>query len=181
MMIPDHVKSLLARPSVLAASYAAITGLFAALAIFFAINLFVEYRDRNTTAQLLKRMESSATTRGALHEQSSRHAEAVYFSAESPSLANAKLLQDLKSSIVNAQGDIRSTEINDRPRPGEVKATAKFEISEQNLQKVLYDLEAGAPFLFIDNLAISASSSEGRPSNHLIATISVSALWRSGK
>ena len=73
------------------------------------------------------------------------------------------------------------TETNDRPRPGEVKATAKFEIAEQNLQKLLYDLETGAPFLFIDNLAVSAGPSEGAQDNKLAATISVSALWRSAQ
>ena len=181
MKIPDHVRSLLARPAALAAAYAAITGVFAALAILFAVNVFVEYRDRNATSDLLKRMESGAAARRSLHGQSPRNTEMTFFSAESPSLANAKLLQHLKSSIVNAQGDIRSTETNDRPRPGEVKATAKFEIAEQNLQKLLYDLETGAPFLFIDNLAVSVGSSEGPQDNKLAATIAVSALWRSAQ
>jgi general secretion pathway protein M len=59
---------------------------------------------------------------------------------------------------------------------------ASCDIDQPNLQRLLYDIEAGMPFLFVDQLVVqtplsTASSGEGK----LRILLSVSGQWQGAK
>jgi general secretion pathway protein M len=62
---------------------------------------------------------------------------------------------------------------------GFVGLTESLEIDQASLQPLLYDLESGMPYLFVENLAIQApqafGEAEGAPMRVLIG---VSGQWR---
>ena len=57
-----------------------------------------------------------------------------------------------------------------------------FEVSQSSLQPLLYDVEAGMPFLFIDQLVVQAPSSFGTSTEgKLRVLLTVSGQWKGGK
>ena len=71
-------------------------------------------------------------------------------------MASAALLQRLSEAIAKAGGVLESSEtgIQEQANGRSLKINATFEVEQAALQAVLYDLEAGMPFLFIDNILI---------------------------
>ena len=58
-------------------------------------------------------------------------------------------------------GNIRSSQVDlqgPEAKAGFIRATLNFDIEPQRLQPLLYDLEAGMPFLFVDELLVQAPS-----------------------
>ena len=59
---------------------------------------------------------------------------------------------------------------------------ASCEIDQPELQGLLYDIEAGMPFLFIDQLVVqTANASPGAGSGKLRILLTVSGQWRGEK
>jgi general secretion pathway protein M len=59
---------------------------------------------------------------------------------------------------------------------------ASFEIDQSELQKLLYDLEAGMPFLFIDQLVVQAPlTSSVTGGGRLRLLLAVSGQWPGAK
>jgi general secretion pathway protein M len=84
-----------------------------------------------------------------------------FLEGPSASVAGAALLQRVTAATKRMNGNTLSSQI-DLPGPqskaGFIKATSSFEIDPGQLQPLLYDLEAGMPFLFVDELVIQAPS-----------------------
>jgi general secretion pathway protein M len=102
-----------------------------------------------------------------------------FLEGQSPTLASAALLQRVTSAIAGAGGAVVSSEVEpqgSQPNAGYVAAIASFEIEQEALQPLLYDIEAGMPFLYIDQLSIQA-----RESGHMRVLLRLSGLWRRGK
>lgn len=84
----------------------------------------------------------------------------------------------LGGTIVSSQVDLQGTEAKD----GFIGVSVSCDIEQASLQKLLYDLEAGMPFLFVDQMV--AQTPEGTPSavgSRLHLLISVSGQWQGGK
>ncbi|MFG1373239.1 type II secretion system protein GspM [Xanthobacter oligotrophicus] len=82
-------------------------------------------------------------------------------------VAGAVLMQRIAAAAERAGGRMTSSrpELQGTPYgPGFVAVAASLDIGADGLQKLLYDIEAGQPFLFVDQLAIQseAPSSGGR-------------------
>jgi general secretion pathway protein M len=98
-------------------------------------------------------------------------------------VASAALLQRITSSITNAGGTITSSEMVQQgmqSKDGYVTAIANCELAQEALQRVLYDIEAGLPLLFIDQLVVQTSSAP-QESGRLRVQITVAGLWSRGK
>lgn len=82
-------------------------------------------------------------------------------------VAGAVLMQRIAAAVERAGGRITSSrpELQDTTYgPGFVAVATSLDIGADALQKLLYDIEAGQPFLFVDQLAIQseAPASGGR-------------------
>jgi general secretion pathway protein M len=83
-----------------------------------------------------------------------------FLEGQSVTLASANLLQRIAGAITAAGGSLESSEIESQESAdGLVKAIAIFEIGQEALQRLLYDIEAGMPFLFVDQLVVHVPSS----------------------
>ena len=100
-----------------------------------------------------------------------------------PSRSPARLCRNASSSAVKkAGGNVLSSQIDlqgPRSAEGFVGLTESIEIGQAALQPLLYDLEAGMPYLFVENLAIQApqafGEAEGTPMRVLMQ---VSGQWQ---
>jgi general secretion pathway protein M len=108
----------------------------------------------------------------------------VLLEGQSLTVANAALLQRITSAITRATGTVISSEVepqSSQPAQGDVKITVTCELQQENLQQLLYDIEAGMPFLFIDQLIINAPVAPAAGSTRLRVLLGVSGLWRASK
>ncbi len=98
---------------------------------------------------------------------------AQYLPQSAPALAAAELQQRIRSVVEAAGGTLRSTQALP---PVEEGNTVKIAVSvtltgdTDNLKKILYDLEAQTPLLFVDNLEVSARENRQRLASGRMAT-----------
>ncbi len=97
-------------------------------------------------------------------------------------IAGAALQERVESAVKKAGGNVLSSQIDlqgPRSAEGFVGLTESLEIGQVALQPLLYDLEAGMPYLFVENLAIQApqafGEAEGTPMRVLMQ---VSGQWQ---
>jgi general secretion pathway protein M len=65
-------------------------------------------------------------------------------------------------------------------KDGFVSVTVNCELEQSALQQLLYDLEAGMPFLFVDQL-VAQGPAATTPQDKLRLVISVSGQWQGAK
>jgi general secretion pathway protein M len=108
-----------------------------------------------------------------------------FLEGQTVTLAEAALQQRVVSAVTAAGGNVLSSQIE--PGGSDTKKdfltlTASCEIDQQALQPLLYDLEAGMPFLYIDQLVLQAPQAvSGSEGGRLRLLISVSGRWQGTK
>lgn len=94
----------------------------------------------------------------ALHRQGATGAG--YLEGQNEALAAAALQERLKSAVQQTGGRLNSIQVlaktgsGDHPTAHRVAVRGQMQMSLGGLQRVLYALESGPPYLFIDNLDI---------------------------
>lgn len=108
-----------------------------------------------------------------------------FLSGKTITIAGAEMQQRVEDAIRTAGGSVLSSQIDlqgSRSAEGFIGLTENLEIQQAALQSLLYDLEAGMPYLFVENLAIQApqafGEAEGTPMRVLLG---VSGQWREPK
>jgi general secretion pathway protein M len=99
-----------------------------------------------------------------------------FLEGPSVSVAGAALLQRVAAATKRVNGNTLSSQVDllgPQSKAGFIRATSSFEIDPTQLQPLLYDLEAGMPFLFVDELVIQAPSAS-TPGGRLRVTLGVS-------
>jgi general secretion pathway protein M len=155
-----------------------------------------------TVAEIRERRDAVAATAGVLSQLEGRspavprgrgrEPDTVSAGAGSPLLdgatvtvGGANLLQRVAGSITRLGGNIQYTQVDlDGPqaKDGFVSVTVNCELEQPALQQLLYDLEAGMPFLFVDQLvAQGPAAAATTPQGKLRLVISVAGQWQGTK
>jgi general secretion pathway protein M len=100
-------------------------------------------------------------------------------------VAGAALLQRVSAAVTKLGGNVLSSQVDlqgNQAKAGFISIIASCDIDQPALQQLLYDLEAGMPFLFVDQLDVQApgtlaTSGEGR----LRILLGVSGQWQGAK
>jgi general secretion pathway protein M len=105
-----------------------------------------------------------------------------FLEGQTITIAGAALQQRVESAVAKAGGSLISSQVElDGPdaKSGFVGLTASVEVSQSAVQTVLYDMEAGMPYLFVDRLSIQSPEVFGEPeSGRMRMTIGVTGQWR---
>jgi general secretion pathway protein M len=100
-------------------------------------------------------------------------------------VAGAALLQRVSNAITRLGGNVLSSQIDlqgTQSKAGFVTVIANCEIDQPGLQKLLYDVEAGMPFLFVDQLSVQApAGTSAGVEGKLRVLIAVSGQWQGTK
>jgi general secretion pathway protein M len=100
-------------------------------------------------------------------------------------VAGAALLQRVTAAVTKLGGSVLSSQVDlqgTEAKTGFLSVIASCEIDQPGLQQLLYDIEAGMPFLFIDQLVVQAPSSFGTSTEgKLRVLLTVSGQWKGGK
>jgi general secretion pathway protein M len=105
-----------------------------------------------------------------------------FLDGQTITIAGASLQERIAGAVAKAGGTLISSEVElDGPEAnsGFVGLTASMQIGQPELQSVLYDIEAGMPYLFVDKLSVQSPEQFGEPeTGRLRTTFSVSGQWR---
>jgi general secretion pathway protein M len=137
------------------------------------------------SAAMLDQLEGKRSSTGRALGDPAMPSGSAYLEGATVTVAGATLLQRAAGSVVKFGGSVLSTQLDVQGTPaktGLLSMIASCEIEQSQLQQVLYDLEAGMPFLFIDRLVVqtplTGSSSE---TGRLRILLTVSGQWRGSK
>jgi general secretion pathway protein M len=96
-------------------------------------------------------------------------------------IAGAALLQRVATAITHVNGTVLSSQVDLQKadaKDGWIGLVVSCEVEQAALQKLLYDVEAGMPFLFIDQLVVDAPAA-GVENSRMKVLLAVSGRWLS--
>jgi general secretion pathway protein M len=100
-------------------------------------------------------------------------------------VAGAALEQRMSEAVGKAGGDLLSAQVEldgSDAKQGFIALTTSLQVRQPALQDLLYDIEAGLPYLFIDKLSIQSPEDFGEPETGLMRiTMTVAGQWRPEK
>jgi general secretion pathway protein M len=105
-----------------------------------------------------------------------------FLEGQTITVAGAALQQRVDAAVARAGGAVLSSQVEiDGPqaKEGFVSLTENIEIAQPALQQLLYDIEAGMPYLFIDTLGVqTAQGAAESESARMIVVIGVTGQWQ---
>jgi general secretion pathway protein M len=168
-----------------------------AVAVYLGLVVVFVFTTMDGVLQVLQRREAVAAASDILdrieHRDPARPraapsdvavpAGSPFLEGASASVAGAALLQRVAATTRRMRGNVLSSQLDlqgPQSNVGFITATWSLEIEQTSLQPLLYDLEAGMPFLFIDQLVVQSptAASEG---GKLRVLLVVSGQWQGAK
>ena len=173
-------------PMVAASLYA---GLLAVLLFVVATSIMDVIGQRGEVAAstaMLEQLEGHRpAAKGGAPGDVSMPTGSAYLEGATVTIAGATLLQRVAGAVVKFGGNVLSTQLDLQGTPsrtGFISMIASCEIEQPHLQQLLYDLEAGMPFLFVDQLEVQTPlTASGAGSGKLRILLVVSGQWRGAK
>lgn len=102
-----------------------------------------------------------------------------FLEGQTLNVAGAALLQRVATVVHRLGGNILSSQVDlesERAKDGWISLLMSCDLEQPALQDLLYDIESGMPFLFIDQLAVQAPTT-GVNSSRMRVLITVSGQW----
>ncbi|HXH45150.1 MAG TPA: type II secretion system protein GspM [Bradyrhizobium sp.] len=167
----------------------------AAVAAYVALVLLFMLTTVQTTLEILDSRDAAKSSAEILQALASRHPTprtvassgavvptgSPFLEGQTASVASAMLLQRVLAATKRVSGNTLSSQVDiqgPQAKSGIVSANFNIELASASLQALLYDLEAGMPFLFVDELVIQPVS--GNP-ERIRVVLGISAQRRSAK
>jgi general secretion pathway protein M len=165
----------------------AAVGYVAALIVLIALawSGVSEIMDRRdalaASADLLAQLEGrkSATARSDT-AQSQIPTGSPFLEGQTLTVAGAALLQRVADAVTKVGGSVVSSQVDVQgvqAKDGYVTVLASCELDHTALQRLLYDLEAGMPFLFVEQVVAQAPQTGSVESGRMRLLLSVAGRW----
>ena len=165
--------------------YAALIMGLAVITWLALASLAGDYADYAAAADLLDRLEGRkpSTLPSGL---ASGMSGSPFLEGPTVTVAGAALQQRVVAAVRDAGGNVLSSQVDlqgSQAKQGYISLSASCEVGQGGLQQLLYDLESGMPFLFIDQLVVQMPQSGGgagveTESARMRVQIDVSGQWQ---
>ena len=170
----------LARRRILAVlAFAGLVAGLTALAVWFVDDLFERSDAVATLRERLAKIEGRTTPGPAAGDPQAMGSP--FLEGQTITVAGAALQQRVDAAVAKAGGAVLTSQVElDGPqaKDGFVSLTENIEIAQPALQPLLYDIEAGMPYLFIDTLGIQTPQGVAdSESARMIVVMGVSGQW----
>jgi general secretion pathway protein M len=182
----DLIERHLARyPWIAAAVYVGCVLVFVS-AIWGAV---ADVLDRRSEVAVARDIAARLQGRGSATASASREGEITPMGSallEGPSVtvAGAALLQRVASAVTKVGGNMLSSQVELRgteSKSGLIGVITSCELDQPALQQLLYDLEAGMPYLFVEQLVVQApGTSAGAEGGRMRILLAVYGQWQGG-
>ncbi|MGB8401992.1 type II secretion system protein GspM [Bradyrhizobium sp.] len=184
---PVIARTLGRSPLIAVVLYVILVGGFIATACIAISDILDHMRALDQTSDLLERLQDrrGRGTAGA-SSPAAEHPGTPFLEGPTVTVAGATLLQHVASAVNAVGGTIQSSQLDvaTQAKDGFVGLLVSCEMEQPALQKVLYDLEVGMPFLFVDQLDVQAPQTAPASENgegRIRVVLGISGQWRGGK
>jgi general secretion pathway protein M len=167
-----------------AAAYAGLVFALLVMVVGSIVDVLGQRAAVAASAAMLEQLDGrKAAGPGGRSTDASMPSGSAFLEGATVTIAGAALLQRVAGAVTKLGGNVLSSQLDVQGTPskaGFVSMIASCEIDQPALQPLIYDLEAGMPFLFIDQLAVQApttSLGEGK----LRILLAVSGQWQGVK
>jgi general secretion pathway protein M len=175
-------KSLVSSPIIAGAVYGGLVVVLIVIAASSLIDLFNQRASVAATTAMLEQLEgrkpSAADKRSG---ETGAPSGSPFLEGATVTVAGAGLLQRVAAAVTKAGGNVLSSQLDvqgPNAKAGFVSMVANCELEQAALQSLLYDLEAGMPFLFVDQLDIQVPTAGESKLRFLLG---VSGQWQGVK
>jgi general secretion pathway protein M len=172
------------RPSVAALIYAAVVATLAAATWAALAEIYDRHVALAAASDLLDRIEGRRPAAGGAAPAGSPIGS-PFLEGQTITVAGAALLQRVTAAVTKVGGNVLSSQVDlqgSQAKDGFVSLVASCEVDQPALQQMLYDLEAGMPFLFVDQLVVQSSQgAAGSEGLRMRVLIGVSGKWQETK
>jgi general secretion pathway protein M len=176
-------KSLVTSPIVAATAYAVLLILLLAVAINSIVDMLGQRSSVAATADMLAQLEGRKSFAiGVRSGDAAMPSGSPFLEGATVTVAGAALMQRVASAVTKAGGNVLSSQLDlhgPHAKTGFVNMVTNCELDQSAMQALLYDLEAGMPFLFVDQLDIQTASATG--DGKLRFLLGVSGQWQGAK
>jgi general secretion pathway protein M len=180
-------RALTASPLVAVTLYAAVTAGLLLLAGLSVADVLAHRQQLAQTSDLLDQLRGRKAGAGGGTLSTAEHPGTPFLEGPTVTVAGANLLQRVAAAIGNVGGSVQSSQVDvtgAQTKDGFVGLIVSCELEQPALQKLLYDLEAGMPFLFVDQLDVqvpqtTAMSEAG--TGRVKVILGVSGQWQAAK
>jgi general secretion pathway protein M len=178
-------KAIVSSPLIAATAYVGLVILLL-FAVVTSISDVIDQRGEvAASSSMLQQLEGSRAAKPNAASDVTMPTGSAYLEGATVTIAGATLLQRVASAVVKFGGNVLSTQLDVQStssKPGFLSMIASCEIEQPQLQQLLYDLEAGMPFLFIDQLVVQTpTTGSGAQGGKLRVLLGVSGQWRGAK
>ncbi len=178
-------RTLTHSPLIAVVLYLAVVGGLLVTAVLAVANIFDHQRALAQTSDLLDQLQGRKARGGA--SPSAGRPGTPFLEGPTVTVAGAALLQRVATAVGNVGGTVQSSQVDvlgTQAKDGYVGLVVSCEMEQPALQKVLYDLEVGMPFLFVDQLDVqvpqTAASNEAG-AERIRVVLGVSGQWQAVK
>ncbi|MEA2890118.1 MAG: ral secretion pathway protein [Bradyrhizobium sp.] len=150
-------RTLTRSPLIAVVLYLAVIGGLIATAGLAVANILDHQRALAQTSDLLDQLQGRRSRGAGASPLAAEHPGTPFLEGPTVTVAGATLLQRVATAIGNVGGTIQSSQVDilgTQAKDGFVGLLVSCEMEQPALQKLLYDLEAGMPFLFVDQLDV---------------------------
>src|SRR5215471_2598527 len=181
----DAVYRFLARnPAVGATAYVGLVVVLGIVAWMATADLIDQRQAVAQAEDLLAQLERGRPN-AAPHGEADAPQGSPFLEGQTVTVAGAALLQRVAGAVTKVSGNILSSQVDVKEaqqKAGLVSMVASLELAQADLQKLLYDLESGMPYLFVDQLTVQAPDTVTRSEGgRLRVVLGVSGQWQGAK
>jgi general secretion pathway protein M len=178
-------RTLTRSPLIAVVLYLAVAGGLLVAAGVAIANIFDHQRALAQTSDLLDQLQGRKARGGAA--PSAEHPGTPFLEGPTVTVAGAALLQRVAAAVGNVGGTVQSSQVDvlgTQAKDGFVGLVVSCEMEQHALQKVLYDLEVGMPFLFVDQLDVQVpqtTAADEAGAGRIRVVLGVSGQWQGNK
>jgi general secretion pathway protein M len=180
-------RTLTHSPLIAVVLYIAVAGALLATTGFAVLDILDHQRGLAQTSDLLDQLRGRGLRRSGASSLATEHPGTPFLEGPTVTVAGATLLQRVAVAVGNVGGTIQSSQVDvlgTQAKDGLVGLVVSCEMEQPALQKLLYDLEVGMPFLFVDQLDVQVpqmTSVNDNGNGRIKVVLGVSGQWQGGK
>jgi general secretion pathway protein M len=153
-----------------------LTTLPLAITVYLAVMALLLFVIGSSLTEILDKRADVAASAAMLEQSEGRRPVAIrgeaagvtapsgspFLEGATVTIAGAALLQRVSAAVIKLGGNVLSSQVDlqgSQSKVGFLTIIASCDIDQPGLQQLLYNLEAGMPFLFVDQVVVQAATS----------------------
>ncbi|WP_342740093.1 type II secretion system protein GspM [Bradyrhizobium sp. B117] len=180
-------RALASSPLIAVTLYVAVTGGLLLMAGLSIADVIAHRQALAQTSDLLDQLRGRKGGAKNAAAALAEHQGTPFLEGPTVTVAGANLLQRVAAAVGNVGGSVQSSQVDvtgAQVKDGFVGLVVSCELDQPALQKLLYNLEAGMPFLYVDQLDVQVPQTTAlneAGTGRVRVILGVSGQWQAGK